>query len=628
MKTLYCILAILLCGMAAHCDVDPRTAALDGQKGLDKPISLNLRAASIRAVLDKVQTETGVRLRPDRDIAEDKATIFAKDKPARDILRALAHCFNLCWAESEVGSSRFLSLYMDRDSTAKMRQRHYDDYLAAAKQFDTELQAAATYIRAGTVFEVPQYTQGQNLDEYWRLQQRQAATQESHRAAMVLQYLNLSEPQRKDLFEGKEVTVEAGAIVEEAKKRYPEVTSITFWIERSLNGYLLQGTVQPALQPKDWFLLTMAMFDDARYDKVVQTANEALLKDTALAKDLPGPKTAEKPTTATTPPQDPLQLTKVPKPGEGSGATPTTMSDGILPIAETLGIPVVAQYISEYQPANPTQPKASERLAQLCTMHKFTIEREGDFLLVKAMLWHRMRDREVPEEKIRRWQQASTGMPLPPFDVQVEMGSLSWGQVRGIISNGRYWLGALDLSALARCEYALKLYNSLNPTQKRAWGEGTKIVVASLRPEQQAMFMQAFEMKARPTYAAATDASWPQTAQFSMQDAGLGGIFLMAIAQMRTLGTSNLMNSIPQELRDQISAMSQEELYAYQLSHRKDAEEVVAAAVKALLDKVAGEHPEIPRKSIGIYSLRACVFQMGLGQHNDTSYLAYCAKEL
>ena len=450
MRSVSYIIAVLLCAAAVHCDV--RTAALDGRPDLNKTISLTLRAASIREVLEKVQTETGVRLRPDRDVAEDKATIFVKDKPARDVLKALAHCFNLGWTESEVGSSRFLSLLMDRDSVAAMRQRQYDDFLAASKQFNTELKAAAEYIRAKQVYTPPEQQTGQSMDDYWRLQFRQMTTQVAYRGAMVLQFLNLSESQRKDLFEGKEVTIDGG-IVAEAKEHYPEVTSITFWIERSLNGYLLQGTVQPALQPKDWFLLTMAMFDDVGYDKKVQTANEALLKDTALAKDLPATKPGEKVIMPPSPQTDPYssQPVSVAKPGEGSAATPATMSDGLLPIAEALGIPVVAQYVSEYQAASPNTPsKAGERLAQLCTQHRFTIEREGDFLLAKYTLWHRMRDREVPEEKIRRWQQSSTGLPYPTFDALAEMGSMSWGQVRGIINNGRYWLGMPDLSEIAR----------------------------------------------------------------------------------------------------------------------------------------------------------------------------------
>ena len=618
----YIAFLLLICS-AALAESDVRTAALDGKPELDKPISLTFRAAQIREVLDKVQTETGVRLRPDREVGDDKATVFVKEKPARDVLRALAHCFNLCWTESEVGSSRFLRLCMDKDSQAAMHQRHYDDYLVAAKQFDTELEATAQYIRTAQKYTAPEYSSGQNLDQYWRLGQREAATQQPFRGAMVLQCLNLSESQRKDLFEGKEVFIEGAGIAEEAKKHYPEATSFTFWIERSLGGYLLQGRAVPALQGSNWTLLTMAMFDDAGYDKVVQKANEALLKDPALAKDLPATKPDESIQAVPPPNPDSYEAINVPKPGEGSGATPTTMSDGLLPIAEALGIPVVAQYISEYQPISPTAPpKAGERLAELCKQHKFAVEREGDFLLAKSCLWHRMRDREVPEEKIRRWQQACSGLPTATFETAVEMGSQSWGQVRGTINNGRFWFGTPDLSVLARCEYSLKLYSSLNPTQQRALWEGTKINVSSLKPEQQLLFMQAFELKARPTYAEAKDASWPQSATLSIIDRGLAGGTLIAVAGMRNIGSEEL------RLTADKPSSPPEVQYSELQNVLRQTEEQLPALAKAFLDKVAAKHPEIPRKSIGIYILRMCSFRMSLGQRPSENVLPYPAKVL
>ena len=605
----YIAFLLLICS-AAFAESDVRTAALDSKPELDKPISLTMRAAQIREVLDKVQAETGARLRPEREIADDKATVYVKNKPARDVLKALAHCFNLCWAESEIGSVRSLRLCTDRDSSAAIRQRQYDDYLAILKQFDTELQATATYLRSGQQFERPPYVQGQNMDEYWRLGQRWYATRSPDGGAMVLQFLNLSESERKDLFGGKELTFAGGAIAEEAKKHYPEATSFRFWIEPSLAGYLLQGSAQPAMEPKDWVLLTMALFDDSRYDKVVQSANEALLKDTALAKDLPALKNEEK------------VVKEVSKPGEGSGATPMTMSDGLLPIAQAIETPVVAQYISEYQPALPSAIKAGERLAQLCAQHKFIIERDGDFLLAKYALWHRMKDREVPEATIRRWQASSAGLPYPTFDALAEMGSMSWGQVRGTINNARYWLGMPDLSEIARCEYPLKLYASLNPTQQRTVWSGVRINVSSLKPEQQVLFMQAFEIKSRPTYAQAKDASWPQKAQFSIQDQGPGGASLVAVAQAHVLGSANLMDSVPKEFKD----MPADQAYQYMLTHRKEVDELVSNAAKQFLDKIASEHPEIPRKSISIYAERECIFQLTLEDHPSTNDLIYCMK--
>ena len=640
------VLAALSCTAFAQKDI--RTAALDGVPGLDKPITLSLRAASIREVLDKVEADTGVRLRPERAIADDKATIWVKDQPARDVLRALAHCFNLCWTESEVGSLRYLHLFMDRDSQSELRRRHHEDYLAIVKQFDTELEAAAQFIRAGQTYQAPQYdpTRFPNRDEYERLTRRRWLTQVPPFAAMVLQCLKLSESQKKSLLDGNVVQVSTEAIAQEAKEKYPEATSFSCWVERSLGGYLLQVSLQPAMQPWDWTLLAVAIFDDSRYDKTVQKANQALLKDQALARELPTPKPDEK-TAAPTPAQvssgqgapppktaapapgyrpDEI-LPNVPRPGEGSGATPTTMSDGLLPIAEAAEIPVVAQYLSEYAGASNTgtQGKIGERLAQLCTQHRFTIERDGDFLLAKSLLWHRLRAREVPEEKIRRWQRAFGGLLAPTFDAAVEMGSLSWDQIRGIINNSAFWFGSLDLAVLARSEYALKLYASLTASQKRALSQGAEIPVSALKPAQQHLFIQAFEGRARPSYAKAQDPAWPGTAGLSLADTGrLADSRLTAAADMKALGSEDLMAYVPQEQKTDVSSTGDSSSTSYMLT--RPADEYIPEAAKALADRVAAAHPEIPAKNIGIYGQRRIEFRLRIGEQPSSNGLTYSAK--
>ena len=637
------VLAALSC--SAFAGEDPRTAALDGVPGLDKPITLSLRAASIREVLDKVEAETGARLRPEREIAEDKASIWVKDRPARDVLRALAHCFNLCWTESEVGSSRFLRLYMDRKTQAELRQRHYDDYLAVLDQFDKQLQVTADMVRSGQTYEAPRSAVNIPRDELDRLWLRERVTRSNYLGAMVLQYLKLSELQQKDLFEGKVVTVSGGAIAEEAKDKYPEATSFSFWIERSLAGYLLQGSVQPVLQPWDWTLITTALFDDARYDKVIQSANEALAKDPALGKELPATKTDEKAPAAPTPESAPkateivshlmympMSVTSaVPRPGEGSGATPATMSDGLLPIAEAAGIPVVAQYLSEYAGADaPKSPstgvKAAQRLAELSQLHKFAVERDGDFLLAKSLLWHRLSDREVPEETIKRWQKTITGLRFPTFDVGVEMGSMSWGQVRGIINNSRYWFGASNLAMLAQCEYALKLYATLTPAQRQALSRGGEIPASTLKPEQQRIFIQAFEVWARPSYAKAQDPGWPRTAALSLTDSGWSGGMLLAVSGMRNVGLANLsfgqteQYAVPPE-----TPLTPEQRQELRERLQRQAEQEIPGLVRTFAEQVAKDHPEISQKSIEIYAERTVEFRLRLGEDDHTSPLAYAS---
>jgi len=643
------VVAILFLGSAVQSD--PRTAALDSKPGLDKAITLSLRAASLREVLDKVAALTGVKLRPERDIAEDKATIWVKDKPACEVLCAVAHCFNLCWVDSEVGSSSFLRLFMDRDSAADLRRRAYDDYQAIVDQFDKELQANAAVIRSDQDYGPPEDTGGLSRDEYDRLLRRSRAAQWDEYAAATLQYLVLSELQRKDLMAGKHVTVSGSAIAREASERKADLASIDFWIERSLGGYLLRCSIRPFIPTS--ILLATAVFDDSRYEKTIQAANEKLLKDTALDREvqLPGQKEGT-PSSASvrTPPAgnapgelqvygrvtDPSQyiLPAVPRPGEGSGATPATMSDGLLAIAEAAEVPVVAQYLSEYAGAADLAPgphapvKINARISELCRRHQFTVERDGDFLLTKSLLWHRLRSREVPEEKIKRWQRIVTGLPAPTFEVAVQMGSLNWGQVRGIISNSRHWFGIPDPSYLARCEYVLKLYASLTPNQQRALSQGTEIPVSTLKPEQQYMFMQAYEVKEQPTFEHAQDPSWPQTATFSLVDAGLEEqMVLYAAADMRSLGgtpltveiTADMMPSPPNE-------MTPEQRRQFNETAERRAEEQISKAARAFAQQIAKLHPDISPGTIGIHVQRMLGLRLRLGDDEQQKILTHAVR--
>jgi hypothetical protein len=323
-------------------------------------------------------------------------------------------------------------------------------------------------------------------------------------------------------------------------------------------------------------------------------------------------------------------------PGEGSAATPATMSDSLLQIAEVTKMPVVAQYLSEYAEADDAAAqrggivirrsnakKVSERLAEMCRAHTFRIEREGDFLLVKSLVWHRLRAREVPEETIKRWQKDFTGLLQPTFESSVEMGSLTWDQVRGVIGNGLFWFGIPEpISQLAQAEYALKLYASLNTAQRQALQRGMQIQVFALSPQQQHLFIQAFEHRARPTYAQAQDPDWARKATFSLVDRGLAAQTLYAVAGMRYVAAQDFQLDMPSE-----ESPSQSENYP-------DRQTRLAAVVDRQLTGIARqfaalvlkEHPEITQKTLGIYCVRLTELHAQIGEESNESWVPHFRK--
>lgn len=599
---------------------DERTTALDTEAKLNKNLTLSLRAASLKEVLAKVEQATGVHLLVQREIAEDKATVWVKDQPAREILRALAHCFNLCWSPSPTTDKHYLRLWMDRKYLASMYHRDYQDYLAIVDQYDKEMQITAKTVRSGENYEVPaelmRKLSKEDVPEYHRQDRRGMASRNPNIGAMVLQFLALTEKQREQLQAGNHVTVTGAEISPEALKKWPDAQSFDYSTDRSASGYMLRCGARPG-KVGGTYLISSAYFDDSPYEQEAELVAKGLLADPELAKDLP---------------RDPKLATDIAiHPGEGSDTVPGTMSDGLLELAQAANIPIVAQFVSRYEGANPdwatekvqlptsSAKKTGERLAELVKQHTFTVFRDGEFLLGRSLLWHRLRLREVPETKIRMWQKECCGLSSPTFNGYVDMASMRWEQIRGTIDNTRYWFGGQWLIYLARCEYPLKVYGSLTSDQKRWLASGSELPVSALTPDQQVYFMAGFEMREKPTFENVTDQNWPETASFSMQDAGYENASLVAVAGMRTLGEVEPDPGALQIPKD-TPKEDMEKVYFRQI------DELRPSLEKKLLGQVAKDHPAVPAKDIGVYCLRDYVFTLKLGEHSRKCVLVCSVK--
>ena len=285
MKTVLCVLLALM--TATMVLADERTAALDDEKKLDKPITLALRATSLKEVLASVEQATGVHLLVQRDIAEDKATIYAKDQPAREVLRAIAHCFNLCWSPSPTSDKQYLRLWMDRGYLASMHHRQYQDDESALAQYDKELRPTAEMLRSGQKYEPSEElmikTQKENVPEYHRMERRIKSINSPMVGASVLQYMALDDKQREQLTAGEHVIISGAELAADARKVWPEGQSFDFALERSSSGYMLRCAVKPG-SVRSNLLLSSAYYDDTAYQNEAEQSAQKLLADTDLAK--------------------------------------------------------------------------------------------------------------------------------------------------------------------------------------------------------------------------------------------------------------------------------------------------------------------------------------------------------
>jgi len=616
-KTTLCVVILLLLAYVAI--ADERTEALDGEPKLSKTITLSLRAASLKEVLASVEKATGMHLLVQREIAEDKATVWVKDQPAREVLRALAHCFNLCWSPSPSSEKQYLRLWMDRGYLASLHHLEYQDYLSIVGQFDMELNDTAVYLRAGTQFAadralIDKLSQGDKA--LWvRLYKRKDITASIPHGAMVLQFLALSDKQSESLYAGNHVTVSGAEICTDALKRWPDAKSFDYAIDRTTSGFILRCAGRPGAGT---YSISSAYFDNAPYDKAAELAAKQILAVPALDKDLPAPD-----------PNAPADISI--HPGEGSGAVLATISDALLEIAKKTNTPIVAQYVSEYNGANTdwskgtvsfaasTAKKVGERLGELGKQHTFAIVKDGQFLLGRSLLWHRLRLREVPEARIREWQKELSGLPYPTFNGNVEVAAQAWEQVRGAMGNCEFWFGPQWMVPLSRCGHALKLYGTLTADQKQWLSSGRELPASALTPEQQTSFMSGFEVRENPTFENAADQKWPDTASFSLRDGGFADTALFAVAKMRPVdqispaeGALKVPEDTPKEDIDKVL--------------NKQIEALFPSLKAKLLAKVTNDHPEIAAKDLSFYCLRDCSFVLKVGDNQRKCDLVYSEK--
>ncbi len=615
MRTALCLLLVMLSINLAS--ADKRTSALDYEAKLDKEVTLRLRAAALKEVLAEIDKVTGVHLLVDREVAADKATVCVKDQPAREVLRALAHCFNLGWSASPRGADRpYLRLWMDRDYVDAMSAREFQDYLSIVGQYDKELKATAPYLASEEPYTPPadlmaKYNR-ENEPEYHRLERRELASKNPDLGAAVLQFLALSEKQCRQLFSGELVSISGVEICEAAIKRWPEAKSFAFTTDRTVSGYMLRCAIRPG-KVGGTKLLSSAYFEDSAYAKDAELASKRLLLDPEFNKPLPqGRKYASEADIA---------------PGTGSATVPATMSDGLIELAELAGIPIVAQHATQYKSANLDWVKlkaqllrsgasnAGERAVELAKQHMYTVGRDGQILLGKCLLWHRLRLREVPEASIRAWQKECSGLPYPTFDGFVAMAPHRWEQVRGTLENYRHFFGARTLIHLARAEYPLKIYAGLTEDQRKWLQAGKPLPASTLTPEQQVLFMCGFEVRERPTYEGVTDRDWQSTASISLEQAGYAERVLFARAGLRPLG----------ELAVDATAIVLPENTPREEAKKLIDKQVTAllpATAKKLREQVAKEHPDVPAKDVRIYCVRYYVWTLKLGETLRQSEMA------
>src|SRR5258708_6030406 len=71
-------------------------------------VTLQEKGVALSDFCAEMQAQTGVELSASRAVADEKATVFVKERPARDLMREVARLFGFFWVRSgQAGKYRY-----------------------------------------------------------------------------------------------------------------------------------------------------------------------------------------------------------------------------------------------------------------------------------------------------------------------------------------------------------------------------------------------------------------------------------------------------------------------------------------------------------------------------------------
>lgn len=107
------------------------TSDLPEDSNLDKVVTIGVKGEALVDLLPMLQRQTGARLRVDKEIADQKVTVFVDQKPLRELLLGIETLFRYRWSLKEAKGERTYELWLP-ERTRQARDAGRDAALAGA----------------------------------------------------------------------------------------------------------------------------------------------------------------------------------------------------------------------------------------------------------------------------------------------------------------------------------------------------------------------------------------------------------------------------------------------------------------------------------------------------------------
>src|SRR5207244_1180457 len=143
--TVGALTVLILCRLpAVAATKETQGHALDAR--LLRKVTLQEKGVALSDFCAEMQAQTGVELSASRAVADEKVTVFVKDRPARDVMREVARLFGDFWSRSgSAGKYRYL---LDQDLKSQLAEEELrnGDQHAALLALDAEMQKYRPYL--------------------------------------------------------------------------------------------------------------------------------------------------------------------------------------------------------------------------------------------------------------------------------------------------------------------------------------------------------------------------------------------------------------------------------------------------------------------------------------------------
>ena len=529
------LLALLLISATAL-----HAATLPDDPALAKPVTLAVKGEALTDVLGMMQEQTGVRLRVERDIADQKATIFVDKKPLRDVMNGLVTVFGYRWSQEGPSSGRSYRLWEDEKTRRDREDQRQKAFAKAWERANAVLGYMSQFSQTKSDELEPlidklsaEYARKHDDETRLKLAAARNLSDDPKSGVTAWFYQALPESVKNTIKSG--LTVHYDSASTEPEWKVPEDVAVQF-CEVTKSKFIvggIDGSARIGEDQDDWKLdgvnlgysaiitnesagLDAAVFIRQKittttpasgqtpptttvHESALSTAyslsrERVQMADMASAKRLPrkqdGALVAMKVSFDI---QDIVQETGIALSATGA---PANRSDILAILHEKLGLQIISDHYSQWCSWTAEKTRnVEEFLPVFGQMYKAQHPApsdvdwgwDGQYCFLRSMDAGKCDMRETPNRLLRGWQAAYVKNGFLWLDELGQISLLTNEQVAVLQANARY-LGLGDEIVVSK---ELRMYGRLSTGQRTgAFGEG--INVADMTPEQRSIAADAF----------------------------------------------------------------------------------------------------------------------------------------